>query len=105
MMRRFVTFADLDRLLLGAGFDVERPAPTHILYSYPNANVVILLPPRSPDDTAEPFHVASVRRTLVDHGLLTEDDFEDWLCGLRAKSKQRGSTLAGVTNGLVSGTD
>ena len=96
MKRRPVTFVDLDRLLVGLGFEARRPAHTHVVYTLPKSDVVVLLPPWSPGDNATPFHVASVRGTLIDFGLLDDDDFEQWLCAVRFGTECREPAGAGV---------
>ena len=78
-----IFFTDLDRLLSGVGFVCERPAHTHTLYTHAPSEALLMLPNWKPGDLAQPFHVAVVRRTLVDWGILDEDDVERWLCAVR----------------------
>ena len=75
-----IFFTDLDRLLTGAGFVFERPARSHTLSTHAPSGA----PPHwQPGDRAHPVHAVSVRRTLVDWGILELDDVERWLCTVR----------------------
>ena len=78
-----ITFTDLDRLLVGAGFVCERPAHTHTLSTHASSGAILMFPNWQPGELAQPYHVLVARRTLTDWGILDEDDVERWLCAVR----------------------
>lgn len=82
-MSNAVTYADLDRLLGDAGLVARRPNDSRLVYLLPPDDILLIFPFRLPDQIVDPFHLAASRRMLVDRGLVEDEDFECWLCGVR----------------------
>jgi hypothetical protein len=108
MTPRHVTYADLDALLLGLGFtkrhvEVDhgrteersadsngassQPARSRFVvpgyaYEHEKSGALLLLPLFAPQDAAD-RHLVPTRHTLVDWGVISNDDWDRWLCQMR----------------------
>jgi hypothetical protein len=76
MVTSGVTYGQLYRLLRNLDFvDLSAAHPWKV-YRHDESGTLILLANREPDSPAQPADVVSVRRHLVDNGLLDPRDFE-----------------------------
>ena len=78
-----ITYGDLDQFLREAGFAVERRDAEAVVFALPKTDVFFAFPPREPDQPVDPFHLWSVRKMLVERGVVEEDAFEWWECRVR----------------------
>jgi hypothetical protein len=76
MMTRSITYGDLYRLLAQLDFiDVSGDCPWKA-YRHGATDTVVLLANRDPDLPARPADLVSVRRHVVDKGLVDRHEFE-----------------------------
>ena len=76
---RSVTFQDLERVLADVGF---RPVPTaghHKVFRHEETDTVVLLPLAPAESDVDGIHLAAVRRTVDERGVLDGDAFESLL--------------------------
>ena len=108
MRARKATNADLDALLdrLGlvrrsilvdhgrgdggndANGAVPDPAPARRLvpgyvYEHAETGARLMLPVRPPDEVVAAHYLHAARRTLVDWGVISDEEFDRWLCQVR----------------------
>ena len=104
MTARSVTYADLDAFLERLGlerrsFEVDhgitvgspngvdrtprrRPVQDYA-YGHAKTSAVLMLPIRPPDNVAMPHHLHAARRTMVDWDVISNVEFDLWLCQMR----------------------
>ena len=75
-MHNALTYADLDALLRQLGFAPVSTAGTQKVFENPSVNAIIILPPYAPNEPVRPHHLVTVRKTVVENGLIDEDAFE-----------------------------
>lgn len=76
MTTRSVTYGDLYRLLVQLDFtDVSSECPWKA-YRHGATDTVVLLANREPDLPARPADLISVRRHVVDNGIVEQPEFE-----------------------------
>jgi hypothetical protein len=68
------TFEALEKLLLSLDFR-EDSRPGHVVFEHISGRPLIVLPRYRKRDAGEPIHLLSVKKTLLDVGLLGPDDF------------------------------
>ena len=78
-----LTYGDLDRFLRDEGFVVERRDSRTVVYALPTTDIFFAFPPREPTRAVDPFHLWSVRKMLVERGIVEERDFERWIGRVR----------------------
>lgn len=79
--RAGITYAELDRLLVELGFTEVPVKPSWKAYRWAASEKLVLLPNQPQDSTVRPVELASVRRHLVEAGLVDVEEFEAWLAG------------------------
>ncbi|HVX85031.1 MAG TPA: hypothetical protein VH253_09465 [Phycisphaerae bacterium] len=79
MTRRKITYGELEDLLMAEGFSKTVVPRSHVAFDRKEAGASLLLPIHKRGDEAPPRHVAMVRGTLVDFGVMKKQDFERWL--------------------------
>ena|SRR5687768_6899150 len=98
-MAPHVTYADLDRLLVGKGF-VRRSLPDrHVAYLDQAEEPVFVFPDLPLDQSVRPVHLATVRRWLIELGLNEPDEMERWLCQFGVGDRGRTPVAATIANG------
>jgi len=125
MRARNVTYADLDAFLdrlglarrhievdhgLGAGggngvdgvAPARRPVPGYA-YRRAGTGAVLVLPVRPADAAVAPRHLLAARRTLVDWDVITNEEFDRWLCQVRFPDVGAAPTGAGVDQARATG--
>lgn len=75
MRRTPMSYRELERILLGVGFTQSRVAGSHRLFSRPERGITIVLP-ISARRYLSYRHVAAVRRTIVESGIMSSEEFE-----------------------------
>lgn len=78
-----ITYRELDTLLLGAGFTSASLPGGQIVYQDGQGDVIFAFHDLQPSETVRPHHLAAVRRWFLDTGIMTEAEFDAWLCQLR----------------------
>ena len=81
-MDRHITYGQLYQLLLDLRFVYEPVQPSGRGYRHDESDTLILLGDREHSMQARAVDLVSVRRHLVDNGLIDEQDFDGFLsCG------------------------
>jgi predicted RNA binding protein YcfA (HicA-like mRNA interferase family) len=84
-MNNSIPFVTLQRFLVNLGFKetpyrVEKPIPSsHVLFKHPDSGVLLIVDQHRPKEKVDPATLISVRKHLVDSGLVAEEAFEDLL--------------------------
>ncbi len=74
-----VTYRQLEQLLTRCGFVVERTLGDQRMFTQQPTDSVVLLPPYKGDDRVRIPHLAGVRKTLVEHGVIDDGAFDELL--------------------------
>lgn len=69
------------------GFQQRRTTGAHMVFSYPQRNAIVALRQMKPNDIVPHFIFASVRRTILDKGIATEEKLEKELKKITAHNK------------------
>ena len=75
-MSKQITFAQLARTLSDMGFVKNRSNGSHVVFEYSPTKPVVVLPAHDPNSEVDLAHLAAVRRTLADSGLVDRDSFD-----------------------------
>jgi hypothetical protein len=75
-MHNALTYADLDALLRQWGFAPVSTAGTQRVFENASLNAIIILPPYATNEPVRPHHLVTVRKTVVENGIIDEDAFE-----------------------------
>ena len=78
-MSRRITFAQLVRTLESTGFVVGKSTGSHEVFEYPSTRTVVVLPAHDPNNEVTRSHLAAVRRTLEESGIVDQDSFDELL--------------------------
>ena len=80
MSKKTISYRGLERILLDMGFLKKELRGSHRLFSYPNSDIRIVLPivPRMQVPNSQ---IAAVRRTIIENGIMTLEEFEKLLEG------------------------
>lgn len=77
-MNRQITFNELRQLLTRLDFS-EVTQRTHVRFEHDASGAVVILRPYRSTEIVTPIHLAVVRRTLVEKGLIEAESFERFL--------------------------
>ncbi len=77
-MAKRITYGDLTQLLESEGFVRAVIPGSHIVFAHKQANTSLFLPIHKSGMPAAPRHIAMVRGTLIDFGVMSEPDFDRW---------------------------
>ena len=78
-MSKQITFAQLVRTLSNAGFVMSRSKGSHVVFKHFPTETVVVLPSHDPNTEVEQAHLAAVRRTLAESGIVDRDSFDELL--------------------------
>ena len=78
-MSKQITFAQLVRTLKNAGFVVSRSNGSHVVFKHVPTQTIVVLPAHVPNNEVDLGHLAAVRRTLVESGIVDRDSFDELL--------------------------
>jgi len=78
MTRKKITYGDINALLEEEGFKSSPLKGPHVVFRNSEAQATLVLPDVKSTLAASRLHLAMLRRTLVDFGLLSEEDFDRW---------------------------
>jgi predicted RNA binding protein YcfA (HicA-like mRNA interferase family) len=78
-MLRNITFTELEELLLRLGFTLEPTAGSHHVFQYPSSGALVVLPGYEKKAYVDTVHLVSVRRILVENGLIDQIAFDSFL--------------------------
>lgn len=73
-MYRRIKYKALNKFLEALGFQ-RRYKGNHIIYEN-DKGTLIILPRYRPNDTVVRMHLAAIRRTLIESGILNREEFE-----------------------------
>jgi len=82
MSRKTISYATLKQVLLDIGFVEKRTSGSHQIFAYPQTDIVIVLP-ISPGRQVSKSHMAAVRRTIIENGVMTLEEFEELVEGTK----------------------
>ena len=68
----------LEALLTRLGFERVPVEGDQLVFTHKDSGALIILPPRKWIDPVDQVHLAAVRRTLVENGLIEAGEF-DWI--------------------------
>ena len=74
-----ITYGQLHRLLVGLEFEDVPVKQKWKAYRHAPSDTLILLPDRQPNQRARAPELISVRRHLVENGIVNEDEFDQFL--------------------------
>lgn len=78
-MSRQITFAQLVRTLMNAGF-VESPSKgSHVVFKHVPTETIVVLPAHDPNQEVEPAQLVAVRRLVAESGIVERDFFDEML--------------------------
>ncbi|HEY3364718.1 MAG TPA: hypothetical protein VGK74_06700 [Symbiobacteriaceae bacterium] len=66
-----ITFKELSHFLVQHGFEQVRTAGLHKVYREKSSDAMVVLPAYKDSDEIRPFHLATVRKLLVERGLVS----------------------------------
>jgi hypothetical protein len=92
-MRKEVTFAELERALIKVGFTQSYPASPQKVYQHPS-DALVVLPTYHANEPVRPIHMAAVRKTLSEKGLLDPSSFNKFFEGHSSKVSNVNSVKA-----------
>lgn len=78
-MSKAITFGALEKILLDAGFTYKRKPGSHVFFRHPDFDATLVLPTIRRNERVSPAHMAAVRKTLIDKGVLDETQFDKLL--------------------------
>ncbi len=78
-MSRQITFAQLVRTLRNAGFVVSPSNGSHVVFKHLPTETMVVLPAHIPNNAVDLGHLAAVRRTLAENGIVDRDSFDELL--------------------------
>ena len=78
-MSRIITFAQLERTLKNAGFVMSQSTDSHKVFEHTPTTTVVVLPSYDPKNEVTRAHLAAVRRTLTESGIVDRDSFDELL--------------------------
>ena len=78
-MHNGVTFGDLERLLTQSGFVRSPSTGSQKLFRHQSFDAIIVLPGAPATDAATHAHLAAVRRTLSESGVIDAESFDKLL--------------------------
>ncbi len=80
-----IRFMVLRRLLIDLGFEetpyrVEKPIPSsHVVFRHPESGVLLIMNQQRPKEKIDPATLISVRKHLVESGMVEQEAFENLL--------------------------
>jgi hypothetical protein len=78
-MNRPISYESLGRMLESLGYVGREVEGKHLLFQNPARGLLILLPEMPPDGLVRPIDVLRTRKTLVDDGVIRDEDFDGLL--------------------------
>lgn len=79
MMNSTITFAALRHYLLDLGFRELTVPDSHVAFEHAGSGTLIVLRPYQPEEKLSLWHLAAVRRALVDNGFVKLEEFNNLL--------------------------
>lgn len=71
-----LTYAQLSSVLVNVGFSRRVIKGSHVLFTYPASEVIVMLPIVRGDTKARPAHVVATRFTLDANGIVSKSRWE-----------------------------
>ena len=73
MPYKTMTYRHIATILKAIGFKEKRMKAAHIVFSHPKSNAVILLPYYTSKMIIPDPHLAMIKRTIIEKGILSEE--------------------------------
>jgi predicted RNA binding protein YcfA (HicA-like mRNA interferase family) len=73
------TFQTLRQVLLDLGFQMEALPTSHIRFTHPRSETVVVFRPYKEDEAVDQAMLIGVRRLLDERGVVSRDEFDDLL--------------------------
>lgn len=70
---------ELIKLLVNLGFQHTRTKGAHLIYSFPSKNAIIVMRQMKPNEIVPYFHFASIKKTIIEKGVVSQSEFEEQL--------------------------
>ena len=74
-----ITYGDISRFLRSLGFTRTTVSGSHVAFRHPQKRGSLLLPIERAGTRALLIHVAMLQRMLLDFGILSEAEVENWI--------------------------
>ena len=74
-MHDALSYADLDALLSGLGFHPVSTTGPQKVFENPAYGALVILPPYAANEPVRPHHLVTVRKTVIEKGIIDEDAF------------------------------
>jgi hypothetical protein len=71
-----ITYGELDSLLGRLGFVPVSTSGPQKVFENPAFDALVVLPPAGADESVRPHHLVSVRKLVVEKGIVDSDTFE-----------------------------
>ncbi|UBF24532.1 type II toxin-antitoxin system HicA family toxin [Kovacikia minuta CCNUW1] len=78
-MTHEITFADIEKLFLKLGFAPSNTAGTQQVFRHSALGTLIVLPDYDHQESIRPIHLTTIRKILVENGLMTPAAFDGFL--------------------------
>ena len=76
IVSRQITFAQLERALINAGFAVSPSTGSHEVFKHPPTKTTVVLPAHEPDGEVKQAKLAAVMRLVAESGIVDRDFFD-----------------------------
>ena len=70
------TYCELEQMLQEMGFVPILTTGTHRPYRHPETDTVVVLPDHDDTESVVPIQMVAIRRTVLERGVIEEDDFD-----------------------------
>ena len=79
MTHKRISYGDIGQLLEAEGFQATATKETHLRFDHAPSQAALILPRQRPTVVASTMDLHLVRRTLIDFGVMSEEDFDRWV--------------------------
>jgi len=79
MAAKRITHGDIIRLLEAEGFSATAESGDGVMFKKPTAGAALLLRAQRLGNTATGTELELVRRTMIDFGVMSEEEFDRWV--------------------------
>jgi predicted RNA binding protein YcfA (HicA-like mRNA interferase family) len=80
-MRIKITYNELTKKLLNIGYTKKRITGSHLVFTNENFNSSIVFPVFKRNKLAEQYFIMTVKKNVIEKGILTEEQFIELMSG------------------------
>jgi predicted RNA binding protein YcfA (HicA-like mRNA interferase family) len=84
-----IKYKEFKNYIESIGFVDESVKSSHIAFKHEYTNIIIILPEMSDDSSVSEVDIVSARRHLVERGLVSDEEFTDFLKASTKLTKKR----------------